>query len=111
MSEYRYHPEETEEKKDHTDALKKLIEMHGSLESALFNIKHQLPAMQKELTELQDRDLALMNKSDLDRMMHLERVVPDFTELMHLLETAVNAKNQIPKDIESEVQDLGDTIH
>lgn len=111
MSEYPKYNPETEPSFDETKAMEELITMHGSIESALFYLEHQLPAMQKELHELQDRELTSMNKIDLDRMTTLERQVPDLTKLLDILKKAVTPKRKLTRDLESEVQDLGDSIH
>lgn len=111
MSEYPKYNPEAEYSFDETKAMKELITMHGSIESALFYLEHQIPAMQKELEELQDRELTSMNKMDLDRMTTLERQVPDLTKLLEVLKKAVKPKNKLARDLDSEIQDLGDTVH
>ncbi len=111
MSEYPKYNPEAEYSFDETKAMEELITMHGSIESALFFLEHQLPAMQKELRELQDRKLTSMNKMDLDRMTTLERQVPDLTKLLDILKKAVLPKQTLAKHLKSDVQDLGDSIH
>lgn len=87
----------------------RLIKMHGSVEAVLFNLKHQVPAMRKELDELSERDLRDMNKFDLDRMNELEKQVPDLERLLELLNNEVPPEKRIIKT--DEIQDLGETLH
>lgn len=111
MSEYpRYNPE-SDHQFDETKAMQQLIEMHGSLESALFFLEHHLPAIQNELETLQTQELVSMNKQDLDIMTTLERQVPDLSKLLEILRKSVPQQRKFSKDTGSEIQDLGNTVN
>lgn len=81
----------------------RLNEMFGSEEAELTRLNNELPGMRHELQELQDRELSLMNKLDLDRMTTLERQIPSFEERQQELEKRLMDKNNI--------QDFTDSIN
>lgn len=81
----------------------RLNEMFGSEEAELTRLNNELPQMRHELQELQDRELSLMNKLDLDRMTTLERQIPSFEERQQELEKRLMDKNGI--------QDFTDSIN
>ncbi len=81
----------------------RLNEMFGSEEAELTRLNNELPQMRHELQELQDRELSLMNKIDLDRMTTLERQIPSFEERQQELEKRLMDKNDI--------QDFTDSIN
>ena len=109
MSEYYpYNPGE-DQNFDETEGMRKLIEIFGSKDAAILKLEVEIPKMEKELDELQDQEHGNLNETDLARIEYLEGMLPKLMPLLEILKQSNKKEKRIDKD--SQIQDLGETIH